>query len=89
MIDPTAIMDNDRFLASLDAGVSVTGAGLTSLRERLPDEVRVVDQSCWTPRAATVGRLGYLDYQAGKRDDLWKLVPEYYRRSAAEEKLEK
>jgi hypothetical protein len=41
----------------------------------------------WSPRAATLGRLGYLDYCDGRRDDLWKLVPHYYRPSAAEEKF--
>ena len=42
----------------------------------------------WEPRAATVGQLAWRDYQSGKRDDLWKLVPNYHRQSAAEEKWE-
>jgi hypothetical protein len=51
----------------------------------VPDGVVVVAASAWAPQAATVGRLGYLAYQAGRRDDLWQLVPHYYRKSAAEE----
>jgi tRNA threonylcarbamoyladenosine biosynthesis protein TsaB len=87
-VAPTTIMDNDRFLESLESGISVTGAGLIRLRDRLPDNVHVVDAALWIPQAATVGMIGYLDYQTGKRDDLWELTPEYYRKSAAEEKLE-
>ena len=40
----------------------------------------------WSPRAAVVGRLAARDYARGRRDDLWKLAPRYFRRSAAEEK---
>jgi hypothetical protein len=36
--------------------------------------------------AATVGHLAWRAYQAGRRDDVWKLAPKYYRTSAAEEK---
>ena len=82
------IVDNDVWLAGLPAGIAVTGPGLTRLRARLPTSVTVVDPGNWVPRAATVGRVGYLEYQQGKRDDLWKLNPLYYRKSAAEEKLE-
>jgi tRNA threonylcarbamoyladenosine biosynthesis protein TsaB len=87
-VTPTSIVDNEAFLASLDARVSVTGTGLARLRDRLPDGVHAVDPSLWAPQAATVGILGYHDTQSGRRDDLWKLTPEYFRKSAAEEKLE-
>jgi len=36
-----------------------------------------------------VARVAARDYAAGRRDDVWKLVPRYSRRSAAEEKLER
>jgi hypothetical protein len=48
----------------------------------------MVDREHWIPQAATVGRVGHLEYCSGKRDDLWKLAPQYYRKSAAEEKFE-
>jgi hypothetical protein len=32
--------------------------------------------------------LAYADYQTGRREDVLKLLPKYYRKSAAEEKLE-
>jgi len=32
--------------------------------------------------------VGYLEFRSGKSDDLWALAPEYFRKSAAEEKFE-
>jgi tRNA threonylcarbamoyladenosine biosynthesis protein TsaB len=64
----------------------VTGPGLVRLRDRLPSGVVTLDEDLWRPRAAVVGRLAARYYAQGRRDDLWKLVPHYYRRSAAEEK---
>jgi tRNA threonylcarbamoyladenosine biosynthesis protein TsaB len=84
----TRIADHGPWLDALVPGTTVTGAGLTRLRERLPAGVVVVDERCWAPQATTVGRLAHLEYRSGKRDDLWKLVPRYYRKSAAEEKFE-
>ncbi len=83
-----AIIDNDAWLASLEPGDWVTGPALGKLATRLPAGVNVVELNQWEPRAATVGQLGWRRYSAGQRDDLWRLVPRYYRRSAAEEKLD-
>ena len=86
-VSGTRIEDIAAWLAGLTPGIAVTGPGLVRLRDRLPGEVAVVDAACWTPQAATVGRVAYLEYQSGKRHDLWTLNPVYYRSSAAEEKL--
>ncbi len=64
----------------------ITGPGLARLLDRLPPDAVAVDGKLWRPRAAVVGRLAARHYHQGRRDDLWKLVPHYYRRSAAEEK---
>jgi hypothetical protein len=40
----------------------------------------------WQPMAATIGQVAWTAFQAGRRDDVWTLVPNYYRASAAEEK---
>ncbi len=81
------IMGNDHWLSSLTAGTVVTGPGLARLCQRLPKDVAAAEQQDWVPRASTVGLVAGLEYRSGKRDDLWKLNPLYYRRSAAEEKL--
>ena len=90
-IRPTAetkIVRSEQWLASLPPGMRVTGPGLKKLEDRLPAAVQIIDRSRWTPMAAMVGRIGFQHFQSGQRDDFWKLVPNYYRRSAAEEKLE-
>jgi tRNA threonylcarbamoyladenosine biosynthesis protein TsaB len=85
---PTEIIGNDAWLAGLPADAMVIGPGLKRLRDRLPDGISVADPQLWTPRASTVGLVAGIEYRAGKRDDLWKLNPSYYRKSAAEEKHE-
>jgi tRNA threonylcarbamoyladenosine biosynthesis protein TsaB len=82
------IVANDHWLGSLSAGTVVAGPGLRRLLPHLPEGVTVAEQQMWAPRASTVGLLAGLEYQSGKRDDLWKLNPLYYRQSAAEEKFE-
>jgi tRNA threonylcarbamoyladenosine biosynthesis protein TsaB len=86
VVQPAAILDADEFLAGLVTGDTVTGSGLSRLIDRLPRDVAVVDSSQWQPRAATVGKLAWHDYQLGGRDDFWTLAPRYLRPSAAEEK---
>jgi len=66
----------------------VTGAGLAKLAKHLPKDVEVVGEELWSPRAATLGQIAFAKYQAGLRTDFWKLVPQYFRKSAAEEKFD-
>jgi tRNA threonylcarbamoyladenosine biosynthesis protein TsaB len=89
-VRPASITDCDDWIAGLHPGMLVTGPGLSraGLLDRLPEGVGIADTSTWLLQAATVGRLAWRDYQAGRRDDLWKLAPQYYRKSAAEEKWE-
>jgi tRNA threonylcarbamoyladenosine biosynthesis protein TsaB len=86
-IESSRIVGNQQWLDSLAADRAVTGPALSRLRDRLPARAIVVPAENWSPRASTVGRVGYLDYLSGRRDDFWKLVPYYHRQSAAEEKL--
>ena len=80
------ILSQPEWLAALVPGDRVTGPGLKRMRPLPPTGIEVVDESQWPPLAAAVGHLGWRDYCAGRRDDLWRLVPLYYRPSAAEEK---
>jgi tRNA threonylcarbamoyladenosine biosynthesis protein TsaB len=84
---PHAIVAGATWLDSLPEGSFVTGQGLAKLRSATPPNVRLADPSLWQPRAETVGRLAWRKHQAGERGDLWALVPNYLRASAAEEKL--
>ncbi len=89
---PTAkseLIDADVWLGGLPPGSVVAGPVLRKLSDRVPDQVTVLAPQFCSPRASNVGRLAGRDYTAGRRDDIWGLVPRYSRRSAAEEKLEK
>lgn len=85
----TAIVDNDKWLAGLSAGEYVTGPGLSRLQDDLPAGVQVVERELWEPTAEVVGKLAVEHFASGRRDDFWKLTPQYFRQSAAEEKAAK
>jgi tRNA threonylcarbamoyladenosine biosynthesis protein TsaB len=88
-IEPTdaqKLVDANAWLNQLPPGSVVTGPVLARLANRMPPHVRVLDPTCWRPRAAMVARLAAHHHSLGRRDDVWKLVPHYFRRSAAEEK---
>ena len=84
----TEIIDNQHWVEQLESRVAVSGPALRRLHEILPATVTAVDAQWWTPRAATVGKLAFQYDQQGHRDDLWKLTPNYFRKSAAEEKFD-
>jgi tRNA threonylcarbamoyladenosine biosynthesis protein TsaB len=83
----TRILSQTEWIAALELGDVVTGSGLRRLAAPLPAGIVMADEELWQPTAATVGRIAWQNFQAGRRDDLWKLVPKYYRPSAAEEKM--
>jgi tRNA threonylcarbamoyladenosine biosynthesis protein TsaB len=80
------VISQTEWLACLNDGDQVTGPALERLEKELPNGVVAAPRELWTPMAATVGHVGWRAYQQGQRDDLWQLVPLYYRLSAAEEK---
>ncbi len=86
MSKETRIIPQDEWLAGLRAGDRVTGPALERLLPRLPAGIIAVADEQWQPKAAATGKLAWQMYQAGQRDDVWKLAPAYYRPSAAEEK---
>jgi tRNA threonylcarbamoyladenosine biosynthesis protein TsaB len=85
---PTRLIDRAGWLAERTPGEQVTGPGLWNWVDRLPAGVCAVEPHHWEPRAAAVGRLGLAAYRAGRRDNAMSFVPRYYRKSAAEERLE-
>ncbi|MCC7474273.1 MAG: tRNA (adenosine(37)-N6)-threonylcarbamoyltransferase complex dimerization subunit type 1 TsaB [Pirellulales bacterium] len=85
----TRILAQDRWLAELQAGDWGTGPALHRLAPRVPTGVCIVPCEHWQPMAAAVGQVAWHMHEAGHRDSPWQLVPQYYRSSAAEEKLER
>jgi tRNA threonylcarbamoyladenosine biosynthesis protein TsaB len=83
----TSIVARDAWLAELRPGDCVAGPPLRSLQALLPAGVVALPEEFWQPMACVVGQVGWRAYQSGQRDDVWKLAPQYYRKSAAEEKL--
>ena len=88
-LEPNRILDRGAWLKQLAAGDIVTGSGLKPMIDDVqksgPD-VKIAPQEIWDCNAASVGKLAWHQFQTGKRDDLWKLQPLYFRPSAAEEK---
>lgn len=84
--EPERLVQAEAWLAELLSGMAVSGPALGKWAPRLPAHVRTLDPDCWLPRAALVAQLAAHHHAQGQRDDLWKLVPHYSRRSAAEEK---
>jgi tRNA threonylcarbamoyladenosine biosynthesis protein TsaB len=88
-----ALVPLGEWLARLPSGFAVSGPVLkkwTDPRPGVPGApagVTMLDRAFWRPTAGNVARLAYRDYLAGRRDDLWNLLPRYSRPSAAEEKL--
>ena len=86
--DP-ALVPLEQWLATLPPGFAVSGPVLKKWVDPLPPGITLLDQAFWRPMAGNVARLAYRDYLAGRRDDLWALLPHYSRPSAAEEKWRK
>ena len=84
----TQILPIDSWLHQLRPGDTVSGPPLKKLADRLPAGVTATSAETWAPRAEEVGQLGIGALQCGEVIDPMQLVPDYFRRSAAEEKFE-
>jgi tRNA threonylcarbamoyladenosine biosynthesis protein TsaB len=87
MTPETRILAIDDWLAQLKPGDSVVGPPLAQLAGHLPAGVHCVDAKYWQPQAGVVGKLGYQLFETGQIVEPMQLVPDYYRKSAAEEKV--
>ncbi|TWU20845.1 tRNA (adenosine(37)-N6)-threonylcarbamoyltransferase complex dimerization subunit type 1 TsaB [Bythopirellula polymerisocia] len=84
----TRILSTNDWLAVLKPGDSVVGPPLDHLCGKLPSGVDAVDENLWQPQARIVGQLGYEFFCRGHTVDPMQLVPNYFRKSAAEEKAD-
>ncbi len=87
---PGEILDVDTWFDRVSERAWIAGPALRKWAERIPGPLRrrTLEPSCWGATAEAVGRVAIRQYAAGRRDDLWTLVPHYSRRAAAEEKRE-
>ena len=85
----TRILRNENWLNGLESGSVVTGPGLSKLVPRLPAGIAAVSAELWAPTAASIGRVGWQLFCAGHRDDPFSLLPQYCRRTAAEEQWDR
>jgi tRNA threonylcarbamoyladenosine biosynthesis protein TsaB len=85
---PTQIMNQADWLAGLQTADLVTGMGIAGIRKQLAprSDVQIAEEGLWRPHAETVARLGRTLLESGAPSDPWRLAPQYYRLSAAEEK---
>jgi len=74
------------FLAALTPGDGVVGPVLAKLAPRLPAGVLAAPAEYWQPQARGMLSLALRDWKTDRRDDVFKLLPQYHRLSAAEEK---
>ena len=79
-----SIVEAEPWLAARGSGELLTGPGLARFRDALPASVRIAPESRWRPLAATVGQLAA---DREPTEDVWSLVPQYFRPSAAEERV--
>ena len=86
-----SILDQSAWVNDLDTMQLVSGPGLEKIRNKLlhpsSSDIKfrdsILPEQIWRPRAKTLVAMAS---QTERRDDFWKLVPNYYRLSAAEEK---
>ena len=84
---PPGLVSFERWVLSLPVGAILTGPALA--RYPVPEgaSVKVLPPNLWSPTAGALGELAWIYWCAGRRDDLWGLLPKYARLSYAEEKL--
>jgi len=87
-VGQAALVDINQWLGHLPPGVCLAGPVLRKMADRVPEALTVLDSRYWAPSAVVVARLAAKLHAAGRRDDIWMLVPQYSRRSAAEEKCD-
>jgi tRNA threonylcarbamoyladenosine biosynthesis protein TsaB len=85
-LDRAQIVNARDWVASIPQGALVTGTGIRAWISMLPAGVNASAETTWPVQADQLGRLAVERHARGQTVDRWKLVPNYYRPSAAEEK---
>ncbi len=82
----TCIKSSQQLIDVIQAPCTIVGQVSADLRVRLPDTVHVVSDSRSVPTASSVAELSRDRVLAEQYDDLWTLVPRYFRKTYAEER---
>lgn len=93
-IVPTAIIHADSWIAERTEDAQLIGPGLKRIQSRLPANARLMPEDCWVPRAdalaeIALNRMASTDIDVSPSDSAFSLVPQYFRKSAAEEKADR
>ncbi len=90
MVTPpdTLLLKIDEWLDLLQPGDLVTGPPLNTLADRIPSGVTIAESELWSPTARAIGKLGAKIFLSQGGIDPMQLVPNYFRKSAAEEKAD-
>ena len=86
-IEPTRIYSPQELAKKFNSTQFAIGGGLRRVDHELLTGITVRDESTWEITAAALAETGHELFVAGDTVDAWKLVPQYFRKSAAEEKL--
>lgn len=86
-VRPTSIMAAKEWLETQAPDAAVIGTGLKRYRDQLNEHPQIAHEKHWTPCAATLGQLAMSAAAEGKALDPMQLSVEYFRKSAAEEKM--
>lgn len=76
------------WLSEQDGECLLTGPALTRYRDRVSPSVRIAPEEVWVPQAGQLALLAARKHRQGHGTDAFQLVPQYYRKSAAEEKAD-
>lgn len=82
-IDEVTIIDDQQWAEELPDGMKVSGPVLAKLKDNLPEHIELEDESLWAPKAISVAKLAR---HSKPLDSPLELMPNYFRKSAAEEK---
>jgi tRNA threonylcarbamoyladenosine biosynthesis protein TsaB len=85
----TRLLAIQQWLQELAPGSVVTGPALANIVQQLPRGVTAVDRTLWAATAVTIGQVGWQMFSAGQRSDVFALVPDYFRRTAAEDEWDR
>jgi tRNA threonylcarbamoyladenosine biosynthesis protein TsaB len=86
---PTRILEAVDWAAGLPAGAYATGPAMARYADLLAGRATAAAGAEWEPRIEALWKLGLADFNAGRRDDFWKLEPLYLRASSAEIKWDR